>query len=189
MDFRQARDQLSLGLRRLAMQVGWMGLVAGGLVLLAAMELFTVTLPGAAEIADLEAQIMRQQESSRSGREIARGQDSDVGSQIGAFQRFFPPAAQMNKVLGELHDAAKQERLVLERGDYRLTEEAGLDLLRYQITLPVKGSYASIRGFLRRVLRDIPSISLDGIAIQRQSVGDEAVEVQIRFSLYHRGEQ
>jgi hypothetical protein len=70
-----------------------------------------------------------------------------------------------------------------------LTEEAGLDLLRYQITLPVKGSYASIRGFLRRVLRDIPSLSLDGIAIQRQNVGDEAVEVQIRFSLYHRGEQ
>ena len=189
MDLRQALDQLSLRLRRLAMQLGWMGLVAGGLVLLAVMELFTVTLPSAGEAADLEAQILRQQESSRSGREIARGQDSDVGAQIIAFQRFFPPAEQMNKVLRELHEAAKQEKLVLERGDYRLTEEGGLDLLRYQITLPVKGSYASIRGFLRRVLRDIPSVSLDGIAIQRQNVGDEAVEVQIRFSLHHRGEQ
>ena len=70
-----------------------------------------------------------------------------------------------------------------------MSEEQGLNLLRYQITLPVKGSYISIRGFLRRVLNDIPSASLDGISLQRQNAGDEILEAQIRLSLFHGGGQ
>ena len=90
-------------------------------------------------------------------------------------------------MLRDIHAAAEKETLVLERGEYRLIEEAGLDLLRYQITLPVKGSYASINAFVRRVLRDVPSLALDGISLQRQNAGEAAIEAQVRVSVFYRG--
>ena len=36
----------------------------------------------------------------------------------------------MNRILRELHAAADKEQLLLERGEYKLSEEAGLPLLR-----------------------------------------------------------
>ena len=187
MDLRKVRAELSLGLRRLAVRMGWMGAAGAGLVLLAGAELFGITLPAAKEVAELESQVLRQRESPRSGREIAPRSSGDAAAQVAAFEARFPAAADINRMVGEIHAAAHEEKLVLERGEYRLSEEPGLDLLRYQITLPVKGSYLSIRGFVSRVLRDLPSLSLDGVSLQRQNVGDEVLEAQVRLSLYHRG--
>lgn len=187
MDISQKRLELSLRLRRIGLRLGWMGAAGAALVLLACAEFFSVTLPASDEVADLEAQVLRQRESPRSGREIAPGQDAEPGAQIAAFEKFFPPASDINRMIGEIHAAATKENLALERGDYRLAEEQGLDLLRYQITLPVKGNYPSIRGFVRRVLRDMPYLSLDGISMQRQTAGDEALEAQIRVSVFYRG--
>ena len=178
--------EVSARLRRLAHRLGWLGAAGAGLALLALAEVASVARPAAQEAAELEAQVLRLRESPRSRREIADGAGDDAASQLKAFLRFFPPQEQINRVVAELHEAARQEKLLLERGDYRLAEEPGLGLLRYQISLPVKGSYASIRGFLRRVLRDMPAVSLDGVSLQRQAAGEELLEAQIRLSAFHR---
>jgi hypothetical protein len=68
-----------------------------------------------------------------------------------------------------------------------LTEEAGLSLLRYQISLPVKGSQSEIKLFVGRILRDIPALSLDGISMQRQNVGETVIAAQIRLSVFFQG--
>ena len=187
MDISQIRAELSLRLRRISARLGLFGLVAAVLVALAATELFSVTLPAGSDASELEEQVRRLRESPRSGREIKRGEDNNPTMQIAAFERYFPPATQINTVLRDIHAAAEKETLVLERGEYRLIEEAGLDLLRYQITLPVKGSYASINAFVRRVLRDVPSLALDGISLQRQNAGEAAIEAQVRVSVFYRG--
>ena len=87
----------------------------------------------------------------------------------------------------KLLDAADREKLLLEHGEYRLTEEAGLSLLRYQISLPVKGSQSEIKLFVGRILRDIPALSLDGISMQRQNVGETVIAAQIRLSVFFQG--
>ena len=187
MDIRKTRTELSRDLRRLTLRLGWLGALAAGLLALAAVELSTVTLPVSGDADELQEQIRRVRESPRGRREIARSEDSSPAAQVSAFERFFPDAGELNRVLREIHAAAEKEKLVLERGEYKLSEEAGLGLLRYQITLPVKGPYPSIRAFTRRVLKDIPSLALDSVALQRPNVGDEAIEAQIRFSAFHRG--
>jgi len=189
MDFSKKRDQLILNLRRGVARLGWMGAAGGVCLLLAATEWLTVSLPAAEEALDLEAQLLRQRQSPRDGREIGKASDGDVVAQLAAFEKFFPSSSEINRVTEQIHRAAEKENLILDRGEYRLSEEQGLNLLRYQITLPVKGSYISIRGFLRRVLNDIPSASLDGISLQRQNAGDEILEAQIRLSLFHGGGQ
>lgn len=187
MELRQKHVQLTASLRRLGHRAGWLGAAGAALAMLALAEALTVAHPAAVEVADLEAQVLRLRESPRSRREIPGGPAEDAASQLEAFERFFPPQSEINRVVAELHEAAKQEKLALERGEYRLAEEQGLRLLRYQVTLPVKGSYGSIRGFLRRVLREMPSVSVDGVSLQRQHAGEEAIEAQVRLSVFYRG--
>jgi len=189
MDFRKTVAEIEPALRRFALRAGWAGGLAAGLLVLAGLELATVTLPAQREAGELREQLRRVQESPRDRREIARREDSSPSAQLAAFERFFPEAGDMNRILRELHAAADKEQLLLERGEYKLSEEAGLPLLRYQVTLPVKGSYPSIRSFTRRVLQDMPTLSLDSIALQRPNVGDPVIEAQIRFSAFHRGER
>ena len=189
MDYREKRDELTLSLRRGAARLGWMGAAGAALIVLALAEWGSFALPAGEHAQELEAQLLRLRESPRSGREIGASSEGDLGAQIAAFEKFFPAAVDINRLTAEIHQAAEKEKLVLEKGEYRLSEEQGLNLLRYQITLPVKGSYASLRGFLRRVLRDIPSLSLDGVSLQRQNAGDEVLEAQIRLSLFHGGGQ
>ncbi len=187
MDFRKISTELGVWTRRQGLRLGWMGVVAGALLVIAGVEYASVTLAGKETIAELQMQVRRMQESSRSGREIKRGDDANPVVQIAAFERFFPPAADVNLLISQIYGAAEKESLVLERGEYRLNEEAGLGLLRYQITLPVKGSYASINAFARRVLRDIPALSLDGVSLQRPNIGEPAIEGQVRLSLFYQG--
>ena len=187
MDIRQKSAQIRLHLRRLQLRLGWLGVFAGLLLGLATLELFSVTLPAAQSTIELEAQVLRLRESSRNGREIKRNEDSSPAVQIAAFERFFPTGADINHVLGEIYAAADKEKLVLERGEYHLTEEAGLSLLRYQVTLPVKGSQSEIKLFVRRILHDIPALSLDGISMQRANVGESVIAAQIRISVFLQG--
>jgi len=187
MDIRQKSAQIRPHLRRLQLRLGWLGLIAGLLLGLAALELFSVSLPAAQSTTELEAQVLRLRESSRNGREIKRNEDSSPAVQIAAFERFFPTGADINQVLGEIYAAADDEKLVLERGEYRLTEEPGLSLLRYQISLPVKGSQSEIKLFIGRILHDIPALSLDGISMQRLNVGETVISAQIRVSVFFQG--
>jgi len=187
MELRPNHAQLIVALRRFGHRAGWLGAAGAALAALALAEALTVAHPAALEVADLEAQVLRLRESPRSRREIPGGPSEDAASQLEAFERFFPPQSEINRVVAQLHEAARQEKLALDRGEYRLAEEQGLGLLRYQITLPVKGNYGSIRGFLRRVLREMPSVSLDGVTLQRQNAGEEAIEAQIRLSAFYRG--
>ena len=187
MDIRQKSAQLKLSLRRLQLRLGWMGAFAGLLLGLAVLELFSVTLPAEQSTTELEAQVQRLRESSRNGREIKRGEDNSPAVQIAAFEQFFPPGADINRVLSEIYAAADKEKLVLERGEYRLTEEPGLSLLRYQITLPVKGQQAEIKLFVRQILRSIPALALDGISMQRLNAGETLIEAQIRVSVFLQG--
>jgi len=164
-----------------------MGLFAALLLGLAALELFSVTMPAAQSTTELEAQVLRLRESSRNGREIKRNEDSSPAVQIAAFEQFFPTGADINQILGKIYAAADQEKLVLEHGEYRLSEEPGLSLLRYQITLPVKGSQSEIKLFIGRILQGIPALSLDGISMQRPNVGEAVIAAQIRLSVFLQG--
>jgi hypothetical protein len=54
----------------------------------------------------------------------------------------------------------------------------------YQVTLPVKGSYAAVWNFALDSLRAIPFASLDDISFKRDSIGDDKVAARLRLTLY-----
>jgi hypothetical protein len=51
--------------------------------------------------------------------------------------------------------------------------------------LPVAGSYTAVRGFVQDALRTMPTLALDGAAFKRDAAAAEALEVTLRWTLYH----
>jgi hypothetical protein len=79
---------------------------------------------------------------------------------------------------------AKKAGIELRKGTYRYNGQAGERLVRYEVSLPLKGSYAQIRRFLASVLNEIPMASLDRVGFEKRSIGDEKVEANVIFTLF-----
>lgn len=110
-----------------------------------------------------------------------------------------PPSANQNlaefyAVLGEQRHAEQQVRLLfdlaakagltLNQGEYKSAYDQAGRVATYQITLPVKGSYAAIWQFAMQGLRDMPFAALDEVSFRRENIGEAVVEARLRFTLY-----
>lgn len=176
--------------RRLLRIVGWSGVAAMGLALTAVLLHFEAVLPLRANVTDLrmEAEHLRVRVATRR----VADKHQDPGGQLREFYRFFPDGEAtvdgdaMADVMARIYEAAAQENLVLEHGEYQLspTQEGGL--LRYDLTLPIKGSYPKLRRFIVKVLQDNRSLALEGVSFSRQAVIEIGVSAQVRMTLYLR---
>lgn len=109
---------------------------------------------------------------------------ADAAEQLRAFHAFFPPRARISTALRELNQLAVQRQLVLASGEYKFTAEKNLRLVRYELSLPVRGSYVQVYGLIAAALNAMPNLALDEIVIRRESRLAGEIEAQLRFSLY-----
>ena len=105
-------------------------------------------------------------------------------AQLAAFYRHFDRGLGLADHLGTLHGAALQAGIAFNRADYRLATAPDRRLDRYQIVLPVRGSYPAIRSFIALTLHDLPTVSLDQVQLQRREVGETEVDAQLVFTLH-----
>jgi hypothetical protein len=106
--------------------------------------------------------------------------------QMQAFYAYFPPLATLPDWLERIYGAAARRGLALEAGEYRLAPQPGSRLARYQVTLPVHGRYGQVRAFIADVLAQVPPAALEEVSFRRESIGDDALHVRLRFTLYLR---
>lgn len=96
--------------------------------------------------------------------------------------------------LGDIHsteqqlkiifETAKKNNLVIAQAEYTMTENQSGHYSTYQIALPLKGTYRSIRTFSEHVLAAIPFASLDMMTFKRETIGATVLDAQLRFTLY-----
>ena len=165
-----SRARLERWLRRL----GAPGVAAVGVLLFCAAFWASAIAPLAerrAQAAELAARL----DAARAG-----GQPADDG--LEAFYKFFRGGKRSADWLSRMYALARKEGLQLRQGSYRY--EQGERLTRYQVTLPVRGSYAQIRRFTASVLNEVQVASLDGIGFERKRADDPQVEAQLKFTLF-----
>jgi len=92
--------------------------------------------------------------------------------------------AEAEQSLKTLFGIAEKAGLNLDQGEYKWQLDKNSNTYRYQILLPVKGPYGAIRRFCEQVLLALPFASLDEWSLKRESVGDDALDVNLRFTLY-----
>ena len=71
----------------------------------------------------------------------------------------------------------------LAQASYK-TQSASGKLERYEIVVPLAGSYTQMREFLKRALAEIPVLSLDQISLKRENRRDGTVQAELRLTLH-----
>ena len=121
---------------------------------------------------------------------LAKVEDGSVAApvvpqrQLDDFRSKLPSQPQATVAIDKIYALAAQERITLSRGEYSLGVDPKTHLARYQILLPVRGSYPQLRRFLHALLGQLPAVVLEDVELQRKTIADTELTGRIRMTLY-----
>jgi Tfp pilus assembly protein PilO len=184
---RPALSEPSWRVRHELSRLGVPGLAGLTLVALAAGIHFAMTRPAADEALRLRVEESDLRQKLRAAASGEAPRTLSHAEKLQQFYAYFPPVSATPELLRALYQAADARGLVLQSGEYKLILDRDFRLARYQIVLPVRGSYASLRDFVGDTLKALPTVVLDDISLKRESVGATALDAQVRFTLYLGG--
>ena len=101
------------------------------------------------------------------------------------FYGLFPPSDLLTDQLEAVYALAREAKLDLMQGEYRL-EKRDTGLLAYRITLPIRGTYAQIRTFIGSVLKEMPITSVDALRFERKKTAETQIDAQVRLTIHLR---
>lgn len=169
--------------RRLVRSLNWTAVLALALTAFDVAFYFSAVAPTMQAGQRLRAQAAELRATA--GREPdGAAQRHDPQAELDAFYAALARPAHVPDLLRRLHRVAATQGLVVEQGEYRPLPDPSGKLTRYQILLPARGTYPEVRRFIAHASRELPALALDGIAFQRQQIGDEVLEAQIKFTLF-----
>lgn len=113
------------------------------------------------------------------------------------FYSTFSEGTSLPNTINLIRENAQKQKLVLTQGDYKLiqtkviqqpsqqansqTKQLSNQLARYEMLLPVTGSYQQIRAFIAQVLYQLPSLALSDVQIMRENTLSPLVEARLTF--------
>ncbi|MEK6686396.1 MAG: hypothetical protein AABY99_08395 [Pseudomonadota bacterium] len=181
-------------LNRLLPQLRWQigrlgaaGKIGLGLWVATSIYFFSVVLPQETVLRKLKerAETLQTQVSSKQTPGDAETSKKMSGDQaLQAFYDFFPRIDSSPFWVRELVRLAKKQGVDLSSSEYRLVNENDERLARYEMVLPAKGTYPQIRAFMADALEAVPAMAISAIAIKRENVTSEKLEVRLEINLY-----
>ena len=111
----------------------------------------------------------------------ARG-GAGTGEKLAEFYDYLRKSGDATDSLAKLHAIGKATGVEIASASYRTAQAGRLE--RYEMVLPLAGSYAQIRDFLRRALAEIPALSLDQVSLKRESRNEGVVHAELRLTLH-----
>lgn len=180
-------DRLSL--ERLLIQIRWqttrlglIGKIGLGLFMLSAVFFVAAVLPQKEELSALKEKATSMQQ--RSAVKSAEGVKLDDNQALQVFYDFFPSIDSSPYWIKELDRVAKKRGVELSGSEYRLMQEKGSKLARYEMVLPVRGSYPQIRAFIADALESVPAMALADVVIKREDIKSGKLDVRLGINLY-----
>lgn len=138
-------------------------------------------------LAPLERELGAQRAGAEALRTRSSYQPASASSDARELHHFFglfPTLDRMSEQLGRIYALARRQGLELTQGEYRLEKGAGL--WSYRVILPLRGSYAQVRGFVTAVLSKDPVASVDALRLERGKPDDTALDAKLRLTLHFR---
>ena len=123
---------------------------------------------------------------SRAGmvRDVVPGQGGNAAEKVGAVYQYLDKPETTTDWLAKLHAIGAATGVELKSASYKTQATPGTKLERYEIVVPLSGSYTQMRDFLKRSLAEIPVLSLDQISLKRENRRDGTVQAELRLTLH-----
>lgn len=151
-------------------RLGWPG-VAGVALLLACLVFYlAATAPARAERDDLAA------EKERLATAVAEAGRPAAATAV----QKLPPFAQAPELLKQLDALAQKDGVAVTRTSYQVKDEDSHRV--FEVELPLKVAYPTLRGYLRDVLALSPTARLDDLDLHRAQASDPALDADVRLS-------
>lgn len=182
MDARALRPLALWWLRREAARLGWRGLAGIAAGVFAVGFAVSVLWPARHAVVAVKEEVRQVRASLKSG--AGTTASPTRAAQLKTFYAFFPAVQSLPDWVGEIHLAAARHGLAMDTGDYQLVRTPGARLQRYEMQLPVKGTYPQVRAFLAEVLKKVPAAALEDVIVRRESVGDPRLEARVRLVIW-----
>jgi len=182
LDWRRTLRRLGRGLND---RIGVVGLIGVGLLVLAAvLGLYAPPLAREAQELHVSADRAREQLEEARRRLSLR---PDAAQQTARLNDWIPPMDRANADLRLMFEAAQKSRIELGKGEYALAnaDDAGR-LRRFEVVLPVRERYVTIKTFVAEVLQALPNASLAELHIERAAANVEVLDARIRFRLFYK---
>lgn len=173
-------------LRWQAGRLGTLGKIGIGLLVVAAIYFFSAVVPQQTALQQLKERAetlqIQAQKPSTGDADAAKKMTGDQALQ--AFYDFFPMIDSSPFWIRELVRIAKKQNVELSSSEYRLINEQDARLARYEMILPIRGSYAQIRAFIADALEAVPAMAISAIAIKRDAVSSDRLELRLEINLF-----
>lgn len=165
--------------RQWEQRLGLPGVLAIGIVVFCAALHFSVGRSLRMEVIGLEAEQAAQRAAS--AKHARRGpQDLD------AMLRELPKEAELANHLARIHQMARKQGVILQRGSFEFSAESHGRIGRQQMTFQTHAPYSAVRHFLRETLAAMPALALEDVAINRSQAEPDDIEATLRFSILLR---
>ncbi|MCE4554272.1 hypothetical protein LXT13_07400 [Pelomonas sp. P8] len=102
------------------------------------------------------------------------------------FEALLPPRADLPQRVQALLDAAQAVGLVAAKADYQAQPDTVAGVVRYRVTMPLRGQGAQVLVFVQQALAADPALALEGLQIKRESAASTDVETTVRWVLFSR---
>ncbi len=79
--------------------------------------------------------------------------------------------------------AAEKNGVRPQQADYKLEAEPLTRVVRYQVTLPLKGDFGRIQAFVADALNENRSVAIDAFSARREAGEHGEVEARVQFSV------
>ena len=99
---------------------------------------------------------------------------------VAAVYEFLQRQEETTDWLAKLHGIGAATGVQLKSASYK-TQKTDARIVRYEIVLPVAGSYAQIRDFLKRSLAEIPVLSVDSLTVKRN---EGSLQAEMKLTLH-----
>lgn len=165
--------------RRWVRLFGWPGIAGAGLLVACLAFYLSVIRPAQFRLDEARQSVIKLQ------KHVQRDASSQApAEQLAEFYRIFPNDKDLLPSMEKIFTLAQDQKISLDQGAYKVTSDKVGKLMRFQMSLSLKGEYPQIRKYLDSLLAEIPIVSLEYLQFGRQKIGDPALEARIRLALY-----
>jgi Tfp pilus assembly protein PilO len=105
------------------------------------------------------------------------------GEKVAAVYAYLQKEEETTDWLAKLHGIGTATGIQMRAASYS-TKPAEGRIVRYEIVLPVAGSYAQIRDFLKRAQAEIPVMSIDQVTLKKDEKKGGAIHAEMRLTLH-----
>ncbi len=161
-------------MKKIVERIGMAGVAAIGL--LAAALFFSHFLVKPME----QKNLLLQESAARQGRKADAAQPNE---KVAAVYDYLRKDEDTTDWLAKLHGIGTATGVQLRSATYR-TQPAEGRIVRYEIVLPVAGSYGQIRDFLKRSAAEIPVMSIDQVTLKKEERKGGALHAEMRLTLH-----